>query len=75
MKLSVIEKSKVYSILEKYDNIFPQLGDALSNTLQSIESDTDINIIDDYICSNRLKIEDKKALDRIFIMRAMELNF
>ncbi len=69
------EKATLFNIMVKYDSVFPVLGDALSNVIQGSNSDRDITTIDKLICSNTLDKEDKAILDRIFILRAIEMNF
>ena len=75
MKLQDTQKQTLFSILTKYDNVYPTLGDALSKTLQGTASNSDIDIVDGFICSNKLDEADKTALDKIYIGRILELNF
>ncbi len=75
IKLQNNEKATLFNIMSKYDNTFPLLGDALSNVIQGSDSDSDISIIDSLICSNTLDKEDKSVLDRIFLLRTIEMNF
>ena len=75
VKLQNNEKATLFSIMSKYDSTFPLLGDALSNIIQGSDSDSDITVIDTLICSNTLDKEDKSILDRIFLLRTIEMNF
>jgi hypothetical protein len=65
-------KGELFEIMSKYDPKFPNLGTAISKTIQGINTDEDINIIDEFIVSKVLEKTDEVTLDKLFILRPVE---
>lgn len=72
LNFTLLNKAQLFDLMTKYDNKFPNLGTALSKTIQGTNSDSDVKVIDNYITSGVLDNDDKISLDKLFILRPVE---
>lgn len=58
IKLSKKKKALIWELIDKYDNIYPELADALSNCLLNRVSPEDLLLISSYIDINSIEEDD-----------------
>lgn len=72
LNFTTTNKAKLFDIMTKYDYKYPNLGTAISKTIQGTNNDSDIEVIDCFITSDVLDTDDKVDLDKLFILRQVE---
>ena len=59
------EKKSLYEIMERYDNVYPQLGDSLSKIIQGKQNKRDLLNVFNHLDPETLDFDDFVAIDNV----------